>query len=571
MVETHRNAAADRAPGSSAVIQRAIIPWPVPWVPLVCLLFGCLMQVTAPLWDHQYANIGCVILAIVALIALWIRWLLNARTWFVGFVPLLLFGLGVIGFITCFRFVRFTGELVPIFAWRFAHASPKLPHERVTDTAKLASDDSGSANAVETPAADANNVRVPWQTDSMAFPEFLGQSRRAYVAKREFAVDWQAASPTILWQQPIGAGWCGFVISGDRCFTMEEREVDGTVEEWITCYSVFNGALLWHHGYPSRHYHPFGGAGPRATPTLAGDYVIAQGATGILSCLRADSGALVWKQDLHQLLGLDQTEAEKSVPWGRSGSPLVDGDRVIAPLGGHDKKFASLIAFSLAEGKEIWRAGDRQISYASPSLYLIDDQPQIVSVNEDNVTGHDPESGKLLWEFPWEGQTNTGASASQAMLVGANRLLLSKAYGGGSALIELTREQEAWVPELLWHHSSLLKTKFTNAVVKDGFAYALSDGILECVDLEAGKSMWKQPRRDRFGQGQVLGVEDVLLVLSEAGTIAQVALDPKTYRELGRFEVLEGTTWNTFAISKQTLLIRNSEMAACVVLPERKD
>ena len=118
--------------------------------------------------------------------------------------------------------------------------------------------------------------------------------------------------------------------------------------------------------------------------------------------------------------------------------------------------------------------------------------------------------------------------------------------------------------EPVWAESKLLKTKFTNATIIDGHAYGLSDGILECVDLAAGKSCWK---KGRYGHGQLLGVGKLLLLISEKGTLALVAASPEKYEELTSFPGLNGKTWNNPALAGQLLLVRNGEEAACYELP----
>jgi outer membrane protein assembly factor BamB len=116
----------------------------------------------------------------------------------------------------------------------------------------------------------------------------------------------------------------------------------------------------------------------------------------------------------------------------------------------------------------------------------------------------------------------------------------------------------------VWRDSSLFKTKFTNVVLFQEHAYGLSDGILECAALASGKRMWK---KGRYGQGQILGVADVILIQAESGEIAMVAASPDGFNELGRFAAIEGITWNNLCLFGNQLLVRNSEQAACYALP----
>ncbi len=105
-------------------------------------------------------------------------------------------------------------------------------------------------------------------------------------------------------------------------------------------------------------------------------------------------------------------------------------------------------------------------------------------------------------------------------------------------------------------------------MISKGFAYGLNDGILECVNVESGKRAWK---KGRYRHGQVLLVGETLVITAENGSIVLVATDPKELRELASLPVIGDVTWNTAALSGNRLLMRNSDEAACVILPLKSD
>ena len=191
---------------------------------------------------------------------------------------------------------------------------------------------------------------------------------------------------------------------------------------------------------------------------------------------------------------------------------------------------------------------------------------QIVSVNEDNVTGHNAATGAVLWSYPWSGSSSMNASASEAVAVGDDRLFISKGYTGGSAVFQVQRDPATgvWTTHTVWHHRRNLQTKMTNVVVYKGFVYGLSDGVLECVELATGKRRWKA---GHYGHGQILRVRDLLLVVTDDGEVLLVALDPAGLHELGSFQAVDGQTWNNLCLYGPYLLVRNSREAACYELP----
>ncbi len=256
------------------------------------------------------------------------------------------------------------------------------------------------------------------------------------------------------------------------------------------------------------------------------------------------------------------------MPWGRAASPLVVGDQVIVPLGGRKggRRLVSLAAYDKRRGTLLWEGGSRQISYSSPRLATLAGVEQVLIVNEGTVAGHDLKTGRLLWEHPWPARTNANPNVSQAVPVPPDRVFVSKGYGQGAMLLRLDPAADgALAPQVVWRNPKILKTKFANVAIRDGYVYGLSDGILECVELSSGRSQWKH---GRYGHGQILRVGDLLLLLSEEGEVVLVEATPaRADNMLGRFQAIEGLTWNNFALAGPFLLVRNAEEAACYKMP----
>jgi outer membrane protein assembly factor BamB len=76
--------------------------------------------------------------------------------------------------------------------------------------------------------------------------------------------------------------------------------------------------------------------------------------------------------------------------------------------------------------------------------------------------------------------------------------------------------------------------------------------------------MW---RDGAYGFGQLLGVDDLILVECESGEVALVEANPNGLRELGRFTALQSRTWSCPALAGHLLLVRNDHEAACYELP----
>ncbi len=105
-----------------------------------------------------------------------------------------------------------------------------------------------------------------------------------------------------------------------------------------------------------------------------------------------------------------------------------------------------------------------------------------------------------------------------------------------------------------------LKPKFSSPVRRGDYVYGLDDGILVCLDRTTGNRVWKE---GKYGYGQILLVEDLLLVQTEPGDVVLVEATPNGHRELARLPALKGKTWNNPALAGDLLLVRNDREAAC--------
>ena len=411
-------------------------------------------------------------------------------------------------------------------------------------------------------------------TKEFDFPQFLGPQRNATIAGRRLNPDWSQHAPREIWKHPVGLGWSGFVVVNDAALTQEQRGQD----ECVTCYDLNTGDLLWINRTPCRHEDTMamGRVGPRATPTVNDGLVYAQGATGWLQCLDGKDGSVVWRVFLPESIGVEMIQATNSegyvyefenspLAWGRSSAPLIVGDKVVVSAGGPTGgPFQTLLAFDKKTGEPKWSGGDQMISYGSPSLVELGGVSQVVVIAEAQAMGFAPEDGRTLWQHERSGASNGDANCSQVTVVSGTELLMTKGYAKGGELVRVLPDGEGFTTETVWANPRVLKTKFTNPVLLDGFAYALSDGFVECTDVATGRRQWK--KRGRFGHGQLLLVGDKLLIQSEHGVLYLVAASPAGYEQLGEMKTIEGLCWNTLCLAGDYLLVRSESEMACYQL-----
>ncbi len=504
---------------------------PIRWWPagVICLLAGFAVLIVRNFGEatHQERNIRTAVALVCSsgLLLLW--WLFFSRVrWMLRLIAVACLGLAGLLIKQFFVIHGVSGDLVPIVELRRrAIVTPQLESAQISAT------------------------RANLETVTGSFPQFLGPDRNGVLVGPKLESDWKSQPPRLLWRKPVGAAWSGFAVQGAIAITQEQLGE----EESVVAYETTTGRTLWTHRDRAHYHTVIAGEGPRATPTISGDRVFTQGATGLLNCLDLKSGRLLWSHDI-----VRENHA-KLDGWGFAGSPLAMGEKVIVNPGGPDGH--SLVAYHRDTGARIWSAGNDVAGYSSPILVSLAGAAQILIFNQGALFAHEPERGKILWRYPWP--TNH-PHVTLPLIVASNQVLVATGYGNGAELLQIDPGPNATMtPRRVWK-SNRLKPKFANLIRRDGFVYGLDDGIFVCVEIATGQLRWKE---GRYGHGQILLVDQLLLIMAESGDLVLFEPRPDTPRELARFPVLTGKTWNPPALAGDLLLMRNDREAACFRLP----
>jgi outer membrane protein assembly factor BamB len=499
--------------------------------------------------QQQVMQTGGVLLITLLLLLVWLfafsRLPRKIRLYAVGAFVLML-GLGL----TLFRTRGVSGDVFPLLEWRFAQNQvaalpPSSPEPG----------DTTSIMVVEMPAPEQSSAPIPKITSEALprvlrrdYPQFLGLQRDAKVYGIKLKRDWTKHPPQRLWRQPIGAGWSSFAVAGNFTITQEQR---GPLE-MVVAYDLTSGRVKWSHTDSTGFSSPITGDGPRATPTIAQNRVYALGATGMLNCLELKSGKRLWSKNILQDNGAPMNE------WGIAGSPLVLDSLLVVSAGGRQGK--SLVAYHKDTGGRIWSGGNDRVGYSSPLVATLAGMRQILIFNQNDVAAHDPVTGQIFWQQAWPGGSECVA---QPIPLPNDRVFVSSGYGVGCKLFQIQRDANNGLQVSLIWETNKLKAKFANVVHREGYIYGLDDGILVCLDVANGERKWKA---GRYGHGQMIGVDDLLLVQAESGAVVLVEATPKAHKEVSRFAALAGKTWNNPALAGEYLLVRNDREAACYKL-----
>jgi len=438
----------------------------------------------------------------------------------------------VLGFISLFRFSEMDGDMIPRFSLRWSPEKQNFSAETET------------------------NIEGAYGS----FPQFQGPSRDGRLSDiPELKLNWDEDPPTILWSKPVGEGFSGFVIDGQMGYSICQNLEDPEKEE-VFCLNIQTSEKIWSHLFESRFDSSLGGIGPRATPIIDGDYVYFLGGNGIFSCFTKKEGSLIWAKDFVKDFGATIPE------WGYAGAPLIFKDHIIVAPGATGQS-ASLVAFEKKSGDLVWKAGERPVSWSSPTIAEIHGKSLLVHLNAETVEVRDPnQSGILVSEFKWGRKF---PQVSIPIVVGKDKIFVSSGYGIGSALYRIPEilNDLPVTAEKVWSKKRM-KSKFANLFnLDDQNILGLNDGTLTIIDATNGERLFEG---ERYGHGQILSVSnDQYLIQSEKGSLIMVSLDNGEIIEQAKFEVFKNKTWNPPAMVGPHVMMRNHRQMALVRLPTK--
>jgi outer membrane protein assembly factor BamB len=372
-------------------------------------------------------------------------------------------------------------------------------------------------------------------------PRGDGISRETGILK-----DWPADGLKQLWEADLSGGFSSVVVADGRLITQTKEKN----QEVVVCLDSATGKELWRYRYDcdyAAHKSFTGGGmpasrtGPRSTPTVDGDRVYTVGATGILLCLEAKTGAKVWQQDL---LKVADSDCPKH---GYCCCPLVVGDRVYVHPGGAKGK--SIAALDKKDGSIVWQALDDPIGEGSPVWLESGKTPQIAFFTGAGAVGVAPKDGKLLWRYPWKTQYDLNIATP---IHADGKVFISSNYGAGAALFRLTDREE---PETVWKEKTM-QNHISTSVLYEGNLYGFSEARLRCVDFETGKIKWD---KIGVGKGSLVVADGHLIVLSDHGELVLANATPEKFTEVSRCQVFdkEKLTWTVPVLSGGRLFVRH--------------
>ena len=394
---------------------------------------------------------------------------------------------------------------------------------------------------------------------AQSWTQWGGPTRDFMVASTGLANTWPAGGPKRLWTRALGEGHSAILAEGGRLYTMYRplgllAAVRRSQEEVVTALDAASGKTIWEYRYasPTAGADFSRGAGPHATPLIAGNRIFAVGSRREFVALDKNTGKVLWSHDLIKDYGAP------SVNRGMANSALFYNNTILLPIGG---KSQALGAFNPDTGALLWKAGDVEYAPASPVLITVDGQIQVVLFGGDRIAGMDPSNGKTLWSHPHK--TDYGLNISTPIWSPEDHLLIvSSAYGTGSRALELRQSGGATTVIEKW---ALNRVRVhIGSIIRIGEMAYMSSGdfgpaFLSAVNVKTGTMAWQ----DRaFARAQLLYADNKLLVLDEDGVLGLATVSPQGLKVLARAPILEHLAWTPPTLVGRTLYVRDRQTIA---------
>ena len=374
------------------------------------------------------------------------------------------------------------------------------------------------------------------------WPQWRGPNRDGRVTGFSAPKTWPKEL-TQKWKVAVGDGVATPALVGDKLYVFSRESGN----EVIRCLSAETGKELWQDKYET------GGAsgpaasfsGPRCSPAVAAGKVVTLGVRGILSCLDAASGKVLWRK-----------ETGNTPRFCTSSSPLLVDGLCIAQIG--SERNGSVVAYELAGGKEKWKATG-STAYASPVLLTLSGTKVLVAETDENIVGLSVADGKQLWKTPFGPRGMRSYNASTPVIAGD--LLVYSGSGRGTHAVKLEKKDAELAGKELWNNSDN-SVQYNTPVVKDGLVFGLSDrNSLFCINARDGKTAWTSSvaggGRRQQGYGGIVDAGPVLLALTPAAQLIVFQPSDKKFEQVASYKVGDSGTYGDPVVAGNRIFVKD--------------
>lgn len=393
------------------------------------------------------------------------------------------------------------------------------------------------------------------------WPWIYGPQRNHTSEQKGLLRTWPEGGPEVLWSVPLAVGFGGPAVVGGHVYLLDRDEKVG---DTLRVLDLASGKELWTFAYEAPGGFMF--AGSRTTPTVDGELVYTVGPMGDLHAISTKTRKPAWQKNIWRDFG----GGDELPRWAIVQNPLIYGDLlIVAP----QTSEAGVVAYDKLTGELKWKSPALSgiPGYVTPSIAKIAGEDHLVMITaavgrgrnarDGSVNGLDPRSGKVLWTY---GEWQCSIPVPPAVDAGEGRLLITGAYGAGSAMIKVEKKGDA-----TYTVSELFKNPDFGAhtqppVLHEGHFYShytineRSDGLV-AMSMD-GQIKWKTDQDPPFVRGGTILADGLLLMTDGNTKLYLVEPTPAQFKPIASAVILEpGDNWAPLALVDGTLLVRGQK------------
>ena len=380
------------------------------------------------------------------------------------------------------------------------------------------------------------------------WPKWRGPNSDGISPEKGINKDWRNKPPKELWRVEMhDGGHAGPSVADGKVFIVDHKGSD----DIVLAIDIQTGKEAWRFTYADRDKENYGFT--RATPLIDSGKVYTVSMMGNVHCLDAKTGRTIWQRNTRE-------DFRGKLPgWFLSMSPVTDGDKLILCPGGPD---ASVVAIKKDTGETIWQGGGSDVpGYATPVITTLAGKKQYLVLTSKNLISVNPETGRLLWSFPWD--AINGTNVSTPVVIGGDKVFITSLHARGGALVGVT----AGGAKVVWENKNI-NALIGSPVYHDGYIYGnRSPDSLVCLDAGTGRVVWEQKG---FEHGGFVGVDGTIIAMKgKTGSLVMMEMSPKAYKELGSIEPFpecRQRAWAPPVVADGKLVVRDMKALVCLDL-----
>ena len=410
------------------------------------------------------------------------------------------------------------------------------------------------------------------------WPQWRGPNFNGASDEKDLPSSW-SKTENVAWAVPMpGSSAATPIVFGDQVFVSSTDLASKTLQ--ALSLDRRTGKVLWQHqvsdafgrGDTSNYASP--------SPVTDGKWVFFYYGSGDLAAFTV-TGEKVWSREIQKDYG------DFAFQWTYGASPLLFGGRLYlqvlqrdVPVRGRGKEQGEsyLLALDPATGRTLWKQvrpsqarAESFEAYSTPIPFTHRGRTELLVIGGDDLTGHDPATGKELWRWGTWNPTRIGHWRLVPSAVAADGVILACApkgdpiyaiKAGGSGLLDDSA--------VLWKsvNERTLSADVPTPLYYDGDFFVLGDGrrTVSRVEPQTGKVKWsfETPGRKKWESSPTAGAGKIYFMNFAGEVVVADAKKGEVLTTVAMGDEGDDFTRSSIALAHGHLFIRTNKKLYCI-------